>query len=98
MNKVIDLVINRLKSDSVNSICMNARNLWMEKQITTTEYSIFKELIEKKEPKIFSRLWFNQSFNKTAWLVRKLSGASTYWWSNDANGREQKIKFLEGLN
>lgn len=98
MNKVAKLVKEKLMSSDVNAICHNARALVLTKAISWEELDDFVTLMKQKEPKIFSKAWFNPSFNKIAFLVRKLFGVNTYWRSKDDAGREQRIKFLEGLN
>lgn len=98
MNKVAQLVKEKLMTSDVKAICSNVKRLAENGAISWEELDDFVKLMKQKEPRIFSKAWFNPSFNKLAWLVRKLFGVNTYWWSKDDDGREQRIKFLEGLN
>ena len=52
-----------------------------------------KRFVKKHRPNIFSRFFWNKSYNK----IHQIFGHNSYWWDNDQYGTAQRILFLDYL-
>lgn len=95
IKKVFELVIQRLEEDKkyvcYTGICVHLSFL-KHRELTKEEYETTLLYFRKNKPKsIFFGLF------PSRWELSKHWDGTTYWWTRDEEGHNERIKFLQHL-
>lgn len=80
-----------LLDDKINKgICLCISSLYSWSTINSKEHDLLLKDFESKKPNIFSKFFWNSSYNH-------FSSLGHYWWTNDNKGNEQRKLFIQHI-
>jgi len=89
LKELYQLVLEELKNPQYQGICIVINKLHFNNIIQYNETILLETHFKKHKPTIFSKFWWDSSFNKS------LLSHYSYWWAGNKKGKEQRIKFIE---